>query len=169
MFTMQKKTAFSLLLTIFFELLITRTPNNSNYFRFPLKVWISGSWPSNIQCYFWKIQDDGWLTSPLHRICDDFATNFSCSYQFIYLQALFNRKIHESRMYRTCRVLATNVVTLRHIGDCIRCNFVPWAWLDYYGVVAANTSEEIYDNDLEFASEEIFYRQKSWIVCSTQS
>ena len=59
MFTMQKKTAFSLLLTIFFELLITRTPNNSNYFRFPLKVWITGSWPSNIQCYFWKIQDDG--------------------------------------------------------------------------------------------------------------
>ena len=109
------------------------------------------------------------LTSPLHRICDDFATNFSCSYQFIYLQALFNRKIHESRTYRTCRVLATNVVTLRRIGDCIRCNFMPWAWLDYYGVVAANTSEEIYDNDLEFASEEIFYRQKSWIVCSTRS
>ena len=34
---------FSLLLTIFFELPITRTPVNSNLFRFPLKVRVIGS------------------------------------------------------------------------------------------------------------------------------
>ena len=43
------------------------------------------------------------------------------------------------------------------------------------GDVAANTSEAIYDNDLELASddtlsrEEIFYGQESWIVYSTWS
>ena len=43
MFTVQEKLFFILLLGIFFELPITRTPDNSNFFRFPLKVWVIGS------------------------------------------------------------------------------------------------------------------------------
>ena len=37
------KTVFSLLPAIFFKLPITRTPDNSNFFRFPLKVRAMGS------------------------------------------------------------------------------------------------------------------------------
>ena len=43
MFTVQKKLFFTLLLAIFFELPITRTPDNSNIFRFPLNVRVIGS------------------------------------------------------------------------------------------------------------------------------
>ena len=43
MFTVQEKLYFTLLSAIFVELPITRTPDNSNVFRFPLKVRVIGS------------------------------------------------------------------------------------------------------------------------------
>ena len=43
MFTVQLKLFFFLLPAIFFELPITRIPDNSNFFRFPLKVRVIGS------------------------------------------------------------------------------------------------------------------------------
>ena len=55
---------------------------------------------------FWKITDGG----PWHVHFVEFMT-ISRSYRFIYLQALFNRTIHKSRMYRTWWVLVANVAT----------------------------------------------------------
>ena len=52
------KTVFTLLSAIFFELPITRTPDNSNFFRFPLKVRVIGSrlylQSSHYKNYEWK-------------------------------------------------------------------------------------------------------------------
>ena len=42
MFSVQKKLFFTLLSDIFFELPITRTPDNSNFFRFPWRFELSG-------------------------------------------------------------------------------------------------------------------------------
>ena len=43
MFTVQLKLFFSLLPAIFFELPITQSPNDWNFFRFPSKVQVIGS------------------------------------------------------------------------------------------------------------------------------
>lgn len=52
------------------------------------------------------------LTCSIHRVCDNFATNLSHSYWFIYLQTLFNRTIYKSKMYETWRVImVANVAT----------------------------------------------------------
>lgn len=70
------------------------------------------------------------------RVRDDFGTNLSRSYRFIYFQALFNGTIHKSKMYKTWREefwSPTWRLTLnhgcqhskhRHIGDCISHNFM---------------------------------------------
>ena len=95
MFTVQEKLFFILLLGIFFELPITRTPDNSNFFRFPLKVWVIGSRlylngslsrqePPNLQSNLW-------LTSWTF-LC--FFKLYFCSYIFHACSVYFLRVDH---------------------------------------------------------------------------
>ena len=61
MFTTQEKRFFSLLPAIFFELPMTWTPDNSNFFRFPLKVRVIGSplylyTVKNVMSFFRKVR-----------------------------------------------------------------------------------------------------------------